>query len=39
VAAKGSNPRALDADVAAAFPDSESVNAGLRALLAIVANA
>lgn len=35
VAAKGSNLRALDEDVAAAFPDSESVNAGLRALLTI----
>ena len=35
LAAEGSNLRALDADLAAAFPDSEAVNAGLRAVLAI----
>jgi hypothetical protein len=32
---KGSNMVLLDPEVAAAFPDSESVNAALRALLAI----
>jgi len=35
VAAEGSNLRALDDDVADAFPDSASVNAALRAVLAM----
>jgi len=35
LAAEGSNLRALDDDVANAFPDSASVNAALRALLAM----
>jgi hypothetical protein len=35
IAAEGSNLRALDEDVAAAFPDSGSVNAALRGVLAI----
>jgi hypothetical protein len=35
IAAEGSNLRALDEDVARAFPDSASVNAALRAVLAI----
>jgi hypothetical protein len=35
IAAEGSNLRALDDDLAAAFPDSASVNAALRAVLAI----
>jgi len=34
-ASEGSNLRALDDDVAKAFPDSESVNAALRAVLAM----
>ena len=33
--AERTNLRALDEDVAAAFPDSESVNEALRALLAL----
>jgi len=33
IASEGSNLRALDDDVAKAFPDSASVNAALRALL------
>jgi hypothetical protein len=35
IAAEGSNLRALDEDLAAAFPDSTSVNEALRAVLAI----
>lgn len=35
IAAEGSNLRALDDDVARAFPDSVSVNAALRAVLAM----
>lgn len=35
IAAEGSNLRALDDDLAAAFPDSSSVNAALREVLAI----
>ncbi len=35
LAAEGSNLRALDDDVAEAFPDSTSVNDALRAFLAI----
>jgi len=35
IATEGSNLRALDEDVADAFPDSASVNAALRAVLAI----
>jgi hypothetical protein len=35
IAAEGSNLRALDDEVAAAFPDSASVNAALRAVLAM----
>jgi hypothetical protein len=35
LAAEGSNLRALDDDVAVAFPDSVSVNAALRAVLAM----
>jgi hypothetical protein len=35
VAADGSNLRALDDDVAEAFPDSQSVNAALRAVMAM----
>jgi hypothetical protein len=35
LAETGSNLRALDEDVAAAFPDSASVNAALRAVLAM----
>jgi hypothetical protein len=35
IAAEGSNLRALEDDVAAAFPDSASVNAALRALMAM----
>jgi len=35
IAAEGSNLRALDEDVAKAFADSASVNAALRAVLAI----
>ncbi len=35
IAADGSNLRALDDDVARAFPDSASVNAALRAALAV----
>ena len=34
-AAKGSNVVALDADVAAAFPDARSVNQALRALVEV----
>ena len=35
IAAEGSNLRALEDDLAAAFPDSASVNQALRALLAL----
>lgn len=35
IAAEGSNLRALDDDLAEAFPDSAAVNAALRAVLAI----
>lgn len=35
LAAEGSNLRALDDDLAGAFPDSASVNAALRAVLAM----
>jgi hypothetical protein len=35
VATEGSNLRALEDDVAKAFPDSASVNAALRAVLAL----
>lgn len=35
IAAEGSNLRALDDDLAAAFPDSASVNRALHALLAM----
>jgi hypothetical protein len=35
IAAESSNLRALDDEVAAAFPDSASVNAALRAVLAM----
>jgi hypothetical protein len=35
IAAEGSNLRALDDDLARAFPDSTSVNAALRAALAM----
>lgn len=35
IASEGSNLRALDADVAKDFPDSASVNAALRAVIAM----
>jgi L-ribulose-5-phosphate 3-epimerase UlaE len=35
IASEGTNLRALDDDVARAFPDSASVNAALRAALAV----
>jgi hypothetical protein len=35
LAAEGSNSRALDDDLAIAFPDSASVNAALRAVLLV----